>query len=231
MAETSNRYRGKASAVDAAALAALSGRITKLEAQKRNEGRLSVYIDGEFALGVDQEVAVSLGLRTGLPVEGKHLLAALQEDERKRARDESLRFLATRPRSRTEVQRRLSRRYQADVVEATVALLTQNGWLDDAAFARAWIESRPGVGAHRLRADLLRRGVGRSVVDQVLSVSADRTGEAFKAAEARYRRMAGLDPQTARRRLYAFLIRRGFDYGIAEEAVRRAVSGNGEDGP
>jgi regulatory protein len=222
--------RRRPGAAEAAALAALSGRITRLEPQKRDQGRLSLYVDDRFVLGVSQEVALRLGLRAGEFVESAVLLQALQGDEAKRARDEALRFLGTRPRSREEVRRKLIRRYGPDLAEQTVADLDRAGWLDDAAFAQSWVESHRGAGHRRLQADLLRRGVPRDVIERVLGAAGDRHEEAFAAALSRYRRLQSLEPGVARRRLYAFLLRRGFDREAAAAAVRRAVAGREEDG-
>lgn len=227
--QRNSRSRPGARAVDPAALAAISGRITSLKQQERNPARVSLYVDDHFVLGIDHEVVVTLGLRVGEQIEGRMLLSALAGDERKRARDDALRYLAARPRAAAEVRRKLLGRYQPEAVAITISFLEQHGFLDDLAFAKAWVEAHPGWGMHRLRADLLRRGVGRELVDQVLGDTPDRTDEAFRAAEVRYRRMGALDPQTARRRLYAFLVRRGFDYATVDQAVRHVVQTGGED--
>ena len=58
-----------------------------------------------------------------------------------RALDSALRFLSYRPRSEQEVRRRLGRQaWPAEVIEAVVARLRAVGLLDDAAFARLWVE-------------------------------------------------------------------------------------------
>ena len=60
------------------------------------------------------------------------------------------RFLEARPRSVDEVRRKLNRLgYRADLVEAAIVRLTDLHYLDDDAFARAWVESRDRCEAAR----------------------------------------------------------------------------------
>ena len=86
--------------------------------------------------------------------------------------DAAAAFLAVRPRSMAETRRRLCHLgYPPALVDAVVARLVELGYLDDAAFARAWVESRDRArprGSTALRQELQRAGVARDVIDQVL---------------------------------------------------------------
>ena len=87
--------------------------------------------------------------------------------------DAAARFLETRPRSAAEVRRRLaSMGYRTQLVEDAVRRMTELGYLDDEAFARAWVASRDRArprGGHALRRELQLKGVERDVIDEVLS--------------------------------------------------------------
>ena len=86
--------------------------------------------------------------------------------------DAAAAFLAVRPRSMAETRRRLCHLgYPSALVDSVVARLVELGYLDDAAFARAWVESRDRArprGSAALRQELQRAGVARDVIDQVL---------------------------------------------------------------
>lgn len=138
----------------------------------------------------------------------------------------ALGYLAHRPRSRWEVERHLHKKgYQAAVRERVAARLQELGLLDDAAFARAWIENRQRFRPRSelaLREELRLRGVDGRVVDEAL--------EGFDAEESAYRalvvsegRFRSLDPRELRRRCEAYLARRGFDFDVAGRATRRAI--------
>jgi regulatory protein len=154
--------------------------------------------------------------------------------------DAAARFLEARPRSVAEVRRRLaSAGFRTDLVEAAIARLTELRYLDDEAFARAWVESRDRAhprGEHALRRELQLKGVDRAIMDAVLADRSEAADEPdFAAAErllARSRpalaRVA--DPRRRRQRAYALLARHGFDPAIASELARRLGDGGPDDG-
>src|SRR4051812_17458260 len=83
------------------------------------------------------------------------------------------RFLEARPRSVGEGRRKLARLgYRPELVAGAVERLTQLGFLDDEAFARALVESRDRAkprGEHALRRELGLKGVDKAIVDVVLA--------------------------------------------------------------
>ena len=136
------------------------------------------------------------------------------------------RFLEARSRSVAEVRCRLGRAgYRAELVDGAITRLTELGMLDDAAFGRAWVESRDRArprGEIALRRELAIKGVDRGIVDELLeerrdlSVAADCGGVDLEAARrllARHERSLArvADPRMRRQRAYALLARNGFD--------------------
>jgi regulatory protein len=97
--------------------------------------------------------------------------------------------------------------------------LTRLGYIDDAAFARQFARARllaGGQSRYRIRAELLRRGIDRSLADSAIEdtltdESVDEGAILERVAEKKARSLAKLDPLTRRRRLYGFLARRGFE--------------------
>jgi regulatory protein len=142
----------------------------------------------------------------------------------------ALRFLEPRQRSIGEVRRRLMRvGYRTELVEGAIARLVELGMLDDAAFARSWIESRDRArprGERALRMELARKGIERQTTDDVIADREANEPEADAAAATRLlERNAGAlarvaDPRVRRNRAYALLARNGFDPEVAATAVR-----------
>ena len=148
------------------------------------------------------------------------------------------RFLEVRARSVAEVRRRLGQAgYRSELVEGAIVRLTDLGMLDDATFARAWIESRDRAQPRSeiaLRRELALKGVDRAVVDELLEERRDGSaardgGVDLAAAErllARHERALAreTDPRSRRRRAYALLARNGFDPGTSSTAAAAYVS-------
>ncbi len=153
-------------------------------------------------------------------------------------------FLTVRPRSVEEVRRRLRHLgYRHDLVDGVVARLVELGYLDDEAFARAWVESRDHArprGAGALRRELALKGVDPAVVAAVLEERDEVPGEGTEAGEtptalpdevaaARLltHKAAVLgretDPRKRRQKAYALLARHGFSPDVIAAALGRDV--------
>jgi regulatory protein len=150
-----------------------------------------------------------------------------QQDTLQKAYDRALRFLSYRPRSRVEVERNLRDAGTDDAVIANVIeRLGQHGYLDDAEFARFWIENRERFkprGAQALRYELRQKGIDEEVAQAALA-GLDPGESAYRAAQARAVRLASLLPADAagfRQKLSGFLLRRGFGYEVVRQVVKR----------
>lgn len=213
--------------VDPEALRQVTGRITAI-AEQRDPGRRSVFVDGEFVLGLSLETIVRCGLKVGQPVDGEALAAAYALEQERQAWEAGLRLLAAAPRTRREVARRLARSYPPETVERVLERLAAAGWIDDQAYAEGYVRSHPDYGSRRLLADLIRKGVDRETA--AAAVEAGRGADeaiahARAVAAARLRRMPGVDRVTAARRLAGYLARRGFGPETVRAAVEPLVAG------
>ena len=132
----------------------------------------------------------------------------------------SLDMLARAPRSARDLRRRLLLKGEPESdVDAAVERLVAAGLLDDAAYARAFVRSKissQGFSRRRLQQELSKRGVGRDVSDAAIAEvledeDVDEVANIERVARKKLRALHGLDDETQRRRLYAFLARRGYD--------------------
>jgi regulatory protein len=207
-------------------------RITRLEPDRRDPERTRVFVDGVERCSLATELVLSSSLRVGEPVSEAALDALLGDDEPFRARAAALSLLAVRQRSRAELRRRLrAKGFGAAVVEACLERLESLRLVDDAAFAGAFardrIRFRP-QGAQRTVRELRGRGVDEDTALEAVreARTEEGAGEADLArqAAAKWRRRAGEAPESARRRLYGFLARRGFDPEVVREVVEEVLS-------
>jgi regulatory protein len=206
----------------------VGGRITSLRFQKRSPDRVNVYLDGRFAFGLPALEAAKLRVGQLLSEPDVERLCAL--DEEQKAYDRALRFLAYRPRSEAEVRNRLEGSgVDGVVIEAVVGRLRERGYLDDAGFARFWVEGRQRFSprsATALRHELRRKGLDDAIIATAVD-GLDATASAYEAARPRALRLSSLassDPLVFRRKIGDFLLRRGFDYEVVREVVARLLA-------
>ena len=147
-----------------------------------------------------------------------------------------LKQLANSPKTRAQLRRVLAQRnVSEDVAAAALDRITELGYIDDAAFARAWVESRHrsrGLSRNALQRELGLKGVEPDVITQVLDGQISRASEdaaARSLVDKKLRGMRGVDDKTATRRLVAMLSRRGYPPGVAFQVVRDALNQRAEE--
>jgi regulatory protein len=199
---------------------------------RERRGKARIWVDGEFWAEIDAEVALERGLREGVALGLEELDEARAAGERALAMNRALHFLGYRARSRREVRDRLRRYgYGPETVEGVVGRLVELGYLDDKEFARtATREKARRYGPRRVSADLRRSGVdaelAQNVVDEEFAGRSE-LEEARSAAARRYNR-GGSDAEA--RRVYGFLVRRGYSSEVCAEVAReyRGAPGAGQ---
>ncbi len=140
-------------------------------------------------------------------------------------------YLNRRERTVSEVRARLERADLADSeIESTVAELVELGYLDDARFARLFVEDKRNLerwGSERIVRGLAAHGIDHDVIAQALAAAAGpggkdgRDSELGRALELLERRFPQ-PPSEPRERERAFgvLIRKGYDSELAVDAIR-----------
>ncbi len=202
----------------------LGGTITALRFQKRNKDRVNVYLDGRFAFGLAAIEAARL--QVGQTLGDADVARLRNQDEIERAYERALNFLSYRPRSEAEVRRNLrGKNLEEKAVEGVIERLTRAGLLDDREFARYWVENRLQFkprGVRALRQELWEKGVPDAVIAEAIE-GFDEEDAARRVAEAGARRMAHLESRDFRRKLNAYMARRGFSYAVIRPLVEEML--------
>lgn len=150
------------------------------------------------------------------------------------AREIVLRRITLRAHSRRELEQALAKRNtDPEVAQQVLDRLTEVGLVNDRAFAEVWVSYRQEpkhLSRRALREELTRKGVDRSVIDEVLAEvdEDDEYRAAYDLAERKARPMSGLAPEVRWRRLAGALARRGFSAGVTTRVLRDLDRGFGE---
>ena len=148
------------------------------------------------------------------------------------AYDKVIRLLAQRSHSRAELVRKLRRRGVSKAVASeAVDRAAEQGYVNDAEFALLFAEQAQGRGLApaRIRRELATRGVEAQHVEAALKAAfgeVDLGARALELARQRLPRLSG-EAESVRRRLAAFLKRRGFPTHVIIDALD-AVAPPGE---
>ena len=201
--------------------------------KERGRYRVSVSSSDEFLVPVS--LMRERPLTVGQPFDVGEYDNWLMLRQYRHALDRAVAYLAARARSRHEVESKLLQAgYRPCTVEMVLCKLEHEKILDDADFARQWVEARSArkLGRSRIAQELRRKGVSADEAEEALDAidEDDQLAGAVALAEkAAARIKPGEDPRKAANRILAMLARRGYSWELSRKALRQAMDGVGEN--
>ncbi len=141
----------------------------------------------------------------------------------------ALNLLSARPYSTSALHRKLiQKKYPAADADDAIRRLVDNGLLNDAKYAEQYARSKilsTGASKRRLQQDLFRKGIKGDVAtiaiaNVIESEEIDPAAVVERVAKKKLAQMGDLEPLVLRRRLFAFLARRGYDV----DEIKRVIS-------
>jgi regulatory protein len=148
-------------------------------------------------------------------------------DSLQKARNYAFLLLKFRLRSEKELYQRLKRKkFEEGVIRETLSFLKDKAFIDDRLFTKTWIEfrlKRP-LGLRRIKEELNLKGIPREVIDSEIIATKENYCEedvVDRIALQKLGQLKGIEPDKAKRRLYAYLLRRGFSPEVVMDAVNQ----------
>ena len=201
--------------------------ITRVERQRKNGARRSIFVDDEFAFGVAEETYLRYSLFVGRTLEESEIDEIGIFDEGYRAKLIAMALLDRRLRSIAEIREHLAKKeFPLRAVESTLKYLEDFGEIDDARFAAAYINDRllkRKIAPGRLRSELRQKGVASEIIDEALAELVDDDRElslALEAARSKDRRLRDSDRKKRENRIVAFLQSRGFRWSVIAPTLK-----------
>jgi len=196
-------------------------RISQVKPSQRKKGRILVILEDETILRMPEEVVLRFGLRPGLELEEETLSQVRRASERANTKAAAARMAGYRALSKEELRGKLMKKgASAEDAGEAADWLEEIGAIDDANYAAALARhyGDRGYGAGRVREELRRRGVDRSLWEDALQ----ELPEPEEAIAAFLKRKGGdlSDPKEVKR-LTDALLRRGFRWGDIRGALGR----------
>lgn len=204
--------------------------ITKVEVQKHNARRYSIYLDGEYSFGVGEDVLVKYSLLKGAELEESFVEEVLLAEEKSKAISVALRYLGYRMRSKKEVEDKLRGKGYAEFTEVVMEYLEDNRYLDDLEFAICFARDKFGLngfGKHRIRMELAKKGIDSRDIETAIEEVFDSESEKEAAKELAMKKLNGSyrnDSEENRyRKTSSYLYRKGYSADIINAVLREVL--------
>ena len=208
--------------------------ITKIEQQKKDPSRVSVFIDGEFAFGLKYEDAYLYRLNEGDELTRADYERIVTETVLTSARDMAVKYLGYRMRSRREIEKYLKQKeFTDEVIEKTIETLKTYNYINDLEFAKAYISDSLRFnkwGMKKIKYELTKRGVAREVIDEAAE-SAEYSTEKILAGLIEKKLNGNILNEAdynEKRKLFNYLMNRGFSYDEINAAYAEYIESGDE---
>lgn len=200
-----------------------SMKITAIRQQERRKGRYSIYVDGTYGFSLSEIALLESKLAIGQELTGDQIKSYKQLSAEDKMYGNALRYAAMRRRSQWELETYLRRKEASPALARQIVnKLSDLGFVDDEAFARAWVENRRllrPTSRRKLQQELRAKHVANGIIEQVLRQDQASDQEGLRAVIARKRRQAKYQDD---QKLMQYLARQGFGYEDIKAAIQEA---------
>ncbi|MGB3479766.1 MAG: RecX family transcriptional regulator [bacterium] len=197
-------------------------KISKIEPQKKNRKRCSIFIDGEFRFGLPKEIVLQHGLYEGVEITDREIDEIVHHADKAKILERAFKILHYRERSVKELRDRLMRiGFDNSLVDEVIDELIADKTLDDERFARAFVNDYTRLkpkGNRFILSELIRKGVDREIITNLLDARDE--GELIRIYIEKKTSNLDMKNPKERQKLVRRLLVRGFTPSIVYEIIK-----------
>lgn len=198
-------------------------KITKIEKQKNNLKRYSVFIDDEFAFGIDEVDLLYYKLSENTQIDETKYNFILENVIYNKAKNKAVKYISYQPRTEKEVTEKLKEcEYSDDIIFRVIETMKKYNYINDKEYAKNFLTSKlnlKGYGIFKISFDLKQKGISDDIINDIIENT--ELNENKRALEVLEKKLRGkkISDYKEKQKLYNFLLRRGFSYDVIKEAI------------
>ena len=195
--------------------------ITKIEAQKRKEDRVNIYVDEKFFMAIYKELVFTFNLKKGDNIDEEYLKKILKDEMFLKGKNKALNILSNED-------------FEEDTVDDVIDFLKKYNFINDGELASKIVNTNVNLnkyGKNKIKQNLYNKGIEKSAIDEAISeIDYDAEFEnALYLAQKRYDRVKNEDPKKAYAKIANHLAYKGFNYDIIKSVLNKIFKNNYND--
>ena len=203
--------------------------ITKIEAQKKNDDRVNIYVNDEFFIAIFTELVYTFNLKKGMTIEEESLKHILKEEMYMKAKNKALNILAKADQSEKKIREKLSSDFEDDTIDMVIEFLKKNNFINDDILAQKIVNTNVNLnrcGKNRIKQNLYNKGIDKQSIDDAISdIDTDVEFEnAMYLAKKRYDRVKKEDKRKIYQKISQHLAYKGFSYDIIKRVLDKLLN-------
>jgi regulatory protein len=195
-------------------------KITAIKQQVKRSDRYSIYGDGKYLFSFSESELLSSGIKIGQELDESALTELKDKAVIDKAYDRAINLVSRRPRSEWELRDYLKRKeYEPVVQDEVISRLREHGYVNDADFAKRWVESRrllKSTSKRRLAQELRQKRIADDIIKETLDADETDELEVLKDLIERKRKQTKYHDDL---KLMQYLARQGFSYDLIKTAL------------
>jgi regulatory protein len=210
-------------------------KITKVEYQKKNKDRVNIYLDDEFAFGLDLNTMIKYSLSINMELDDDFISEILITDNEKKAFNYAISILGRSPKSEKEIRDKLTEKgYEKETIDNIIHKLKINKYIDDENYSELFIRDKINIskyGKRKIQERLYQKGIDKEIIqDKLKDISnEDEIQRAMELAEKKLRTLTKEEPLKRKMKIYNYLLNKGFEYETIKKAVSNILKSDFED--
>lgn len=202
------------------------GIITKIEAQKKNDDRVNIYVDEKFFMAIYKELVFSFNLKKGQEIDKDYLKNILDDEIYMKAKNKALNILSKSSQSEKQIRQKLSKDFEEHTIDRVIEFLQKYKFVDDEDLANRIVNTNVNLnkyGKNKIKQNLYNKGIDKSIIEQAMNeIDSDKEFEnALYLGKKRYDRLKNEDPRKAYQKIGNHLAYKGFNYDIIKKVLNR----------
>lgn len=210
-------------------------KITKIEFQKNNNDRVNIYLDNNFAFGIDVNIMIKYSLTKNMELEEEFVDEILKAEEEINVYNYALSVLSRNSKSEKQLRTKMQDKgYDKQFIDNAIVRLKQQKYLDDERYSEMLINSKINVskyGKRKIKGTLYEKGINAEIIDEKLSLISeeDELERAFELGAKKLRTLKEEDTRKRSIKLSNYLVNKGFEFSTVKKAVSRLLDGKCDD--
>lgn len=207
-------------------------KITKIEYQKNNKNRVNIYIDDNFAFGLDLNIMIKYSLAKNMEIEEEFINDILKAEEEINVYNYAVSILSRSAKSEKELRMKLQDKgYENQFIDNAIIKLKQQRYLDDERYSEMFINDKINFskyGKRRIQEGLYIKGVDKEIISEKISQLSeeDEFERAMLLGAKKIKSIKDEDTHKKGVKLSNFLIGKGFEYSVVRKVVSRLIKGD-----
>ena len=186
---------------------------------------MSIYIDNEYAFGLNISIYEKYNLKKDMEVNEEFVQEVLINEEKNKAVNRGLKYLTASQKTEKEVREKLGiQDFDQDIIDYAIAYLKDNKYINDDHYAESFINDQLNFnrdGRRKIRTKLYRKGIDMETIDRKISLIDEEVfvDNALKVARNRLKAMTYKDEHERDQKIFRFLFYKGYDFDTVKKAV------------